>query len=164
VRDPLRESQPRRGPTVLLIAAALAAVGGTAFLMLAGRIDPELVPDEVLQAELGLKERDRVFSVVLTGGEQERPDPGEVVIEGDAFVQFVSGDWLVHEVVFEVDSLAPDARAFLESTDQVDSPPLLRQDSRFVVDFTDAPRGRYPYLLEGNGAPGRGVVVLVDKP
>lgn len=164
MRDPLREPRPRRGVPVLLVAAALGAVAFTFFLLRAGRVDPELVPDSILQAELGLDDRDRVFGIVLLGGEREQADPAEVVIEGDAFVEFVTGDWLVHEVRFEVDSLAPEARAFLEDSDQVDSPPLLRQDSRFVVDFTGAPRGRYPYRLEGNGAPGRGVVVLVDKP
>jgi hypothetical protein len=47
-----------------------------------------------------------------------------------------------------------------ERTDQVASPPLLRLDSRYVVDFEGGPPGRYPYLLEGSGAAGRGVVVV----
>jgi len=98
------------------------------------------------------------------GGETERADPVETNIEAGAHVQFVTAYWWVHEVIFEVDSLGPDARSFLERTDQVASPPLLRLDSRFVLDFTDAPAGRYPYVIEGSGSTGRGVVIVAEKP
>jgi hypothetical protein len=40
----------------------------------------------------------------------------------------------------------------------------LRLDSRFVLDFREAPAGRYPYAVEGSGASGRGVVIVVKKP
>ena len=122
--------------------------------------DPRLQPDAVLQAELGLTTRDRVHRVRLTGGEAESADPPVLSIEPGAYVEFLSTDWLVHEIVFEADSLAAEQRAFLERTDQVASPPLIERDSRYVLAFAGAPPGRYLYRLEGNGRAGRGVIVV----
>ena len=105
--------------------------------------------------------------VVLREGEHVRVElaaPRATTIQPGAYLEFVTGDWLVHEIIFELDSLLPDARAFLERTDQVASPPMLRLDSRFVVDFEGSPPGRYPFVVEGSGAPGHGVVVVEVKP
>lgn len=125
--------------------------------------DLSLRPDSVLRAELGLTDADRVHRVVLRGGTRESADPPAVeVLEGD-WVEFVSADWRVHEVRFEGDSLDASAGRFLTGSDQVASPPLLEPDSRFVVSFSGAPEGRYPYVVEGNGSAVRGVVVVVPK-
>jgi hypothetical protein len=126
--------------------------------------DPRLHPDDVLRLELGLGDRDQVHRVVIRGGDRERADPLETVVISGSYVEFVTADWLVHEIVFELDSLSIAARTFLERTDQVASPPLISQDSRYVVHFADGPPGRYPFVLEGNGAPGRGVVVVEAGP
>lgn len=123
--------------------------------------DPDLVPDERLRAELGLTERDRVHTVALRSGVGERSDPASLeVLVGD-LVQFVSIDWMVHEVHFELDSVGAAARTFLESTMQAASPPLLQRDARFVLTFAGAPPGRYPYRLEGNREEGRGEIVVI---
>ena len=119
-----------------------------------------LQPDAVLQAELGLTTTDRVHSVRITGGEVERPDPALVEVEVGAYVMFITTDWLIHEVLFEADSLSSEQRAFMQRTDQLASPPLIEQDSRYVISFDGAPTGRYPYRLEGNGRAGRGAVVV----
>ena len=124
--------------------------------------DPTLQPDTVLQNELGLTLDDRVYRVSVTGGEVERSDPAALSIESGSYVQFVTTDWLVHEVRFETDSLGAAQRAFLERTDQVASPPLIERDSRYVLSFVEAPPGRYGYRLEGNGQAGRGVIVVVE--
>ena len=126
--------------------------------------DPGLHPDDVLRLELGLGDRDQVHRVVIRGGDRERADPLETVVTSGSYVEFVTADWLVHEILFELDSLSIAARTFLESTDQVASPPLISRDSRYVVHFADGPPGRYPFVLEGNGAPGRGVVVVEAGP
>jgi hypothetical protein len=124
--------------------------------------DPTLQPDEVLQAELGLTLDDKVYRVAVSGGPVERADPAALSIEPGAYVQFVTSDWLVHEILFETDSLGSAQRAFLERTHQVASPPLIDRDSRYVLSFVDAPPGRYSYRLEGNGRPSRGVIVVAD--
>jgi len=147
-----------RGRFLVLLAAAMLATACES------EADPALQPDLVLQEELGLTARDEVHRILVRGGAREVADPAETIIPAEAHVEFVTTDWLVHEVVFDVDNMSADSRAFLESTDQVASPPLLRQDSRFVIDFRDAPPGRYPYRLEGSGEGGRGVVIVVVKP
>lgn len=98
--------------------------------------------------------------VRVGGGGAEHVEPDETVVAPGAYVQFATTDWLVHEVVFEADSLGPDALRFMEELDQLASPPMVARDSRFVVSFVDAPPARYPYRVEGNGAPARGVVIV----
>jgi hypothetical protein len=126
-----------------------------------GSPDPEHVPDPVLQAELGFTTDDVVYRVTLTGGDVERVEPATTELQPGAWVEFVSADWRVHEVAFLLDSLSADARAFLERTRQTASPPLLYEDSRFVISFADAPSGRYPFRVEGNGRAEQGVVVVL---
>jgi len=138
----------------VLLAAWLTSCSG----------DPGFHPDDVLRLELGLGDRDQVHRIVIRGGDGEHADPLETVVTSGSYVEFVTADWLVHEIVFELDSLSIAARTFLERTDQVASPPLITQDSRYVVHFSDGPPGRYPFLLEGSGAPGRGVVVVEAGP
>jgi len=122
--------------------------------------DPSLQADSVLQTELGLTSEDRVHRVRLSGGGVESAEPVLVSIEAGAFVEFVTTDWFIHEIVFEADSLGAEQGAFLERTHQVASPPLIELDARYVLSFEGAPSGRYPYRLEGNGRAGRGVIVV----
>jgi hypothetical protein len=117
-------------------------------------------PDSLLQAELGLTIEDEVHRVLLSGGYMERADPAVTSIERGAYVEFVTTDWLIHEIVFDVDSLSAEQLAFLQRTDQVASPPLVDRASRYVLVFAAAPLGRYPYTLEGNGRSGGGVIVV----
>ena len=123
-------------------------------------VPPELQPDETLRLELGLGDGDEVHTISIRGGRVEEVDPGEVIVPPGAWVQFVTSDFYVHELHFEVDSLSAAARTFLVDTDQVASPPMVDAGARFVLSFAEAPEGRYPFLVEGNGAPGRGVVVV----
>ena len=151
----MRGALPRRS----FFCALLIVASGTSC-----QVDPELQPDEVLRSELGLTDRDEVHRVVITGGDIESAAPQATSLPLGAYLEFVTGDWFVHEIIFELDSLLPEARAFLERTDQVASPPLLRLDSRYVVDFEGGPPGRYPFVLEGSGAAGHGVVVVEPRP
>jgi plastocyanin len=114
----------------------------------------------VLRAELGLTLDDRVHRVRLAGGDVEQADPPVLSIETGEYVEFVTTDWLIHEVIFELDSLSAEQQDFLRRTDQMESPPLLERDSRYVLVFEGAPRGRYVYRLEGNGRPSRGAIVV----
>ena len=148
----LRSLGPVAPPSLLLVAVLAAAC----------REAPEthLQPDALLRAELGLSLDDRVHRIELTGGEVEWADPELMSVEPGTYVEFVTTDWLIHEVIFEIDSLTSEQRAFLERTDQAASPPLVERDSRYVLVFEGAPPGRYPYRLEGNGRPGRGVILV----
>jgi hypothetical protein len=135
----------------------------TALLLGAGcRSEPDLTlqPDSILRAELGLAREDRVYRVALTGGEVERAEPAALSIESGAYVEFVTTDWLVHEILFDSAALTPSQRGFLERTDQMFSPPMIDRGSRYVLSFVDAPPGRYTYRLEGNGSASRGTIVV----
>lgn len=145
-----------------LRAAPLVAGAACLLTVGCGQPDPSLQADETLRTELGLTARDQIHRVTLTGGEVERADPAAVSIEAGAHVEFVTADWLIHEVVFEPDSVGASGWAFLARTDQTASPPLIDRDSRYVLSFEEAPPGRYPYRLEGNGAPGRGVIIVTE--
>ncbi|MEM7413905.1 MAG: hypothetical protein AAF389_00325 [Gemmatimonadota bacterium] len=124
--------------------------------------DPALVPDSTLQAELGLTEKDRVHTVAVQTAVGERADPEHLVVEEGDLVSFESADGFVHEVRFELDSLDLEQRTFLTDRRQDVSPPLVSRGARFVMTLEGAPYGRYPYLLQGNRAPGRGVLVVRD--
>jgi plastocyanin len=142
---------------LLLVAATLIAVGSCE-----RPPDPDTLPDELLQTELGFTVADRVHRVTLSGGETEQANPIVVSVEPGSHVEFVTSDWLIHEVIFEADSVTGERWAFLEKTDQAASPPLIDKESRYVLSFVGAPVGRYPYRIEGNGGPGRGVIVVAE--
>ncbi len=142
------------------VAVGVAMVWAVALQGCAGEGDHGLRPDSLLRAELGLTDQDRVHRVGVAGGAQESLSTALVEASPGDWVEFASLDWWVHEVRFEADSLTPEARTYLERTDQMASPPLVNQDDRFVLSFRDAPEGRYPFVVEGNGAPARGVVVV----
>lgn len=140
---------------------ALACVALT-LLLACERPDPALIPDAYLQAELGLTVDDRVHSIRLETGVAERTDPDSIAVLVGDLVQFVSEDWLIHHIRFDLDEVDEAARAFLVRTEQTESPPMLEQGTRFVLTFAEAPPGRYPYRLEGNREPGSGLIVVVD--
>lgn len=125
------------------------------------RSDPSLEPDAVLKDSLGLGDRDRVHRIRLASpGNVESPDPDSVQILPGDYVEFVTTDGKVHAVSFVLDSLPSGGADFLRGGAQESSPPLVSEQSRFLVTFTGAPAGRYPFVVAGNGVEGRGAIVV----
>ncbi len=151
----MNQARPRLTP--FLFVGVLVAAGCEA-------PQTELTPDAQLQRELGLAPDDRVHTVSISTGVSERAEPDSIVVFPGDYLQFVSDDWLVHEVRFQVDDLGADAASFLEATGQSASPPLLQLGARFLLVFEGAPAGRYPYTLEGNRASGTGLIVVASPP
>lgn len=122
---------------------------------------PEPGPDpEVEGAQaLGLSDGARLHRVILGGrGSDEHVLPARIqAFRGDG-VEFVTVDHRVHTVWFPPDSLSAQAMAFLTSTEQLESPPLLQRGSRFVLVLEDAPSGRYPFISQGHGGRAFGVI------
>ena len=58
------------------------------------------------------------------------------------------------------DSLSPEGREYLQSTGQMNSPPLLERGTSFFVDFREAPEGRYVYSSRSHGEPAYGSVTV----
>lgn len=119
------------------------------------RPDPELENAKAL----GFPSGARLHRVTLGGrGAEEHAVPTLVsAVPGDG-VEFVTVDHRVHTVVFLPDSLSDEARSFLESTDQMASPPLVSRGSRFILRLRGAPGGRYAFMSEGHGGTAFGVV------
>jgi hypothetical protein len=120
-------------------------------------------PDQMLRDSLGLTDQDRVHRVVLRSLDQrESIEPTDISVEPGSYLEFLTRDRRVRVVSFVMSELAPEQASFLRSTGQDRSPPLVELDSRFVVSFDGAPEGRYPFLVEGSGAPARGAVSVVS--
>lgn len=116
-------------------------------------------PDPMLQDSLGLTAEDRVYRVALRNQSgAELVEPAETMLEPGSYVEFLSSDRQVRVISFPLDEMDPRQAEFLRSTGQDRSPPLIELDSRFVVSFEGAPLGRYPFVVEGSGAPAHGTV------
>ena len=114
---------------------------------------------------LGLLSGATLHRVTLGGrGSEEHAVPTVIhALAGDG-VEFRTVDHRVHTVEFIPDSITPDVRAFLESTGQMASPPLVERGSRFVLKLQSAPDGRYFFMSEGHGGTAHGVVEVGSPP
>jgi plastocyanin len=123
--------------------------------------DPELANARALNLPSGA----RLHRVTLGGrGAEEHAVPTVVpAVPGDG-VEFVTVDHRVHTLVFLPDSLTAEVRSFLETTGQMESPPLVSRGSRFILRLEGAPRGRYAFLSEGHGGTAIGVVEVGPMP
>lgn len=120
---------------------------------------PGLQPDPALREALGLDARDWVHPIQLrVRGSDEVAEPVRTRVEAGHWVDFRGGDARGHLVRFDTTALAEEARAWLRSTDQVESPPLLTPASRWVVSFDEAPAGVYPFEVEGSARSGTGFI------
>jgi plastocyanin len=141
-----------------LVLSALAVLGSGC-----SRADATLRPDALLRDSLGLGDDDRVHRVGLGSADnRETVQPPQVTVRPGDYVEFVTQDRRVHALAFVLESLAPAAAEFLIGPGQQSSPPLVESGTRYVVSFADAPPGTYPYVVRGNGAEGRGAVVVAE--
>jgi plastocyanin len=139
------------------------------FLLLAGlvsacnRSDARLRPEAILRDSLGLDDDDRVHQIRLGAVDnRESLDPPTVTVRVGDYVEFLTTDRRVHAVSFVLDSLPPGAADFLRRSGQEASPPLVETGTRFLITLADAPTGRYPFVVIGNGAEARGAVVVAE--
>lgn len=125
--------------------------------------DNTLEPDGVLRDSLGLGEEDRVHVVRLSSPRnREIIEPSSLQVRPGDYVEFVTSDRRVHAVSFVIDSLSAAGADFLRGRGQESSPPLVERQARFLVTFENAPLGRYPFAVVGNGGESRGVIVVAE--
>jgi hypothetical protein len=135
----------------LLAAAAVSAC----------KAPPELRPDQLLQDSLELTDRDRVHTVrLLSRVGVDTPDPVDIVVRDGDFVNLVIADRRARTVRFDTAGLTVDARAWAEGAGLFRAPFLADLDARWVLDFEDAPAGRYGYRVIGGGEEGLGVIIV----
>jgi hypothetical protein len=99
--------------------------------------------------------------IVLGGwGSEEHVVPSRVIVRSGGAVVFLTVDHRVHTIEFQSDSLSAPILAFLESTAQLRSPPLLARGSVYRISLAGAPPGYYPFIAEGPGPPVLGAIVV----
>lgn len=151
-----------RSASLYRVPLVLFLVGCAGLTACRAQEEPNLnPPDSLLQDSLGLTAADHVHRVVLSSQNgSESVQPTDLSIEPGHYVEFVTEDGRVRTVSFMLQGLTPAQTEFLRSTGQDRSPPLVELGSRYVVQFTDAPPGRYPFLVEGNERTIQGVVTV----
>lgn len=125
------------------------------------------IPDrgEVIELDSGsvrLEPGVAVVDVELGGESVLAPDTTRIQV-GDV-VRFTAADSRAHTVAFERDRLPPAAAAFLDSTAQLRSPPLLTTGSQWIISFEGAPPGAYPFADIATGAQGVVFVAAPEQP
>ncbi len=126
-------------------------------------IEPKATPDPGEETST-----DPYFEIIATaqvvqlsgGRDVEHVVPPHLEIAKGEWVQFLTLDRRVHTVSFVPDSISPDALEYLADTGQLEGPPLLARGSRFLVDFREAPTGRYVFQSVSHGGPVFGSVTV----
>lgn len=80
---------------------------------------------------------------VATNRQSEDFDPVQVQAAPGDYVRFTTRDSRTHAIVF--DATAPEVKAFLESTGQLRSPPLVTNGASWVIALDKAPPGNYVF-------------------
>ena len=89
-------------------------------------------------------ENGRVVQIFMLGaGDSAGFRPASVQANVGDVLRFTADDALTHAVGFEETSLSADARAFLERSGQLRSPPLVDRGTAWVVSLENAPPGEY---------------------
>lgn len=91
-----------------------------------------------------------------------RPLPTGLEAASGSLVSFRLVGHQAISVHFDLDETDPPLARWLESRNLVASPPLARAGARFVLHLEGAPAGRALFRLEGQGASGSGVLVVVE--
>ena len=147
----------RSGGLISRVRAGLLFLSG--LTLLACSSQEPVVTDQMLQDSLGLSPDAPVTTIRLVNADgAEALAPDSISVEVGFWVDFLSADGFPRAVVFSLDSLSPGGRSFITSLGLQGSPPLLGEGVHWVVDFSEAPPGRYPYRVEGTGEPAYGVI------
>lgn len=81
-------------------------------------------------------------------------EPATVTVRAGDLLRFISNDAGAHAIAFDGEGMGADARAFLEKSGQMRSPPFLAANATWVVSFKGAPAGKYPYRCPTHGVQG----------
>ena len=142
-----------RGRPVAFLAAAALCVCGCDKVPGVGDGPPVLeLADDTIQLERGTALIElRIHAIGDSAGirpAESRAAPGDVV-------RFTAADEMTHAIAFDEAGLAADAKAFLEGTGQLRSPPLVESGTSWVVSLEGAPPGEYPFLCLSHEHRGR---------
>ncbi len=93
---------------------------------------------------------------VRTGNGYKDFTPADVQAKPGDYLRFKTADNRTHSLVLE--AATPEQKAFLESKNQLRSPPLVSNGASWVVVLQDAPAGTYVFRCQVHNDSGRLVV------
>ncbi len=70
-------------------------------------------------------------------------NPAQLQAKPGDYLRFTIDDTRTHAIAFE--PATPELKAFLESTGQLRSPPLIAKGASWVIALKNAPMGQYPF-------------------
>jgi plastocyanin len=88
-------------------------------------------------------------------------DPPRVQAAPGDYIRFEAADGGGHAIVFAGDLLSAAGREFMERTDQLRSPPLIREGASWILTLADAPPGTYPFHCTTHNA--RGELIIAER-
>ncbi|HEX2167261.1 MAG TPA: plastocyanin/azurin family copper-binding protein [Longimicrobiales bacterium] len=137
-------------------ARRIARAGALAILVAACDEVPGAGPPvlELANDTITLQEGASIVDVTVQRTAESDFDPAAVEAQTGDVVRFVAGDNGSHAIVFESRALQPDVREYIERTGQMRSPPLLTNESSWVVTLEGAPAGEYPFRCSTHGQRG----------
>lgn len=155
-------------------APAAPSVAGALFLGLVALLLPALVgcgggedppePRVLVLGEDTIVLPDSIGLVIFEVGRRQdgvtRFEPETAQAAPGDVVRFVSLDNGAHAIAFDAPALPPGARAYLERSGQLRSPPLLTADAAWVVNLEGAPPGPYPFSCATHGERGTVTVAV----
>ena len=125
---------------------------------------PDLGP-RVLQldsARVDLPDSIRQLVVRLDRSTAADFEPASAGLRTGDIVRFEAVDAGGHAIAFDGERLMPEARAWLEATGQLRSPPLVNAGNAWVITLADSPPGEYPFVCATHGA--RGTLTVSARP
>jgi plastocyanin len=97
----------------------------------------------------------RLVEIAVGRTEHGDFDPARDTARAGDVVRFTARDRQTHAIVFQGETLAADAAAFLEGSGQLRGPPLLDVGASWIVSLDGAPPGDYPFHCLTHGQSGR---------
>tara|TARA_Y100000590_G_scaffold116955_1_gene133539 strand:- start:8771 stop:9217 length:447 start_codon:yes stop_codon:yes gene_type:complete len=143
------------GVTPLLILVVLISPGCNIGIDRQLRDDGKVLPEELFPIA-----KDRHVIELNNDKTQYHVSPLSIEISSGDWIEIISLDHKVHTLSFVADSISHESYDFLIATDQLNGPPLLERGSSFLVDFRDAPKGRYVFSSSSHGESVYGIITV----
>ena len=111
------------------------------------RVQPGVEQDRTLELDgdtIELPHGTDLHDVAVGANQQNRDlEPTQLQARPGDYLRFTTADSRTHAIAFEV--AAPELKAFLETSGQLRSPPLIAKGTSWVIALKDAPPGQYPF-------------------
>lgn len=142
-------------------ARRLARAGALVLMAAAVAACDEVVPDpgppviELAHDTIRLDSGQELIDVTVRRTQAGDFEPASIEAHVGDVVRFTAGDNGSHAIVFDTPALADSVHAWLESTAQLRSPPLIETGAAWVITLDDAPPGEYPFRCTTHNTSGR---------